>query len=120
MAQSSRRAAPLRLRRTLKILMRTTPVSLRKARVLTTLAAIGVCAFAVLRGWSIAGFSIAQMRASEDLADAARPWTEVAGLATAALEASVPVVDDPTDLEGARKRASTLSAALKEHPLSSE
>src|SRR5437879_10134191 len=94
---------------------------LRDARVLTALAVIGLCGFAVSRGWNIAHFSIATagVASPQHRADAVRPWIGVTGLAGAALEASLTDAVDPTDSDGIRKRRDVFAAILSVRPMSS-
>ena len=94
---------------------------LRFVRPLTALAVIGLCAFAMLRGWSIVDFSIARATADGPgrRADALRPWSAAPGLAGEALQASLITAVNPADTEATRKRAETLGAVLAVHPLSS-
>src|SRR6266849_3474387 len=94
---------------------------LRPTRLLTTVAVIGLCAFAAWRGADIVRFVSARDGAAADRhrAEALRPWTAVPGIATAALEASLANALDPADLEGARRRGEEIGAILARRPLSS-
>jgi hypothetical protein len=96
-------------------------VPLRKERLLTALAIIGLCAVTVSWGWSIVGFANARARAveSEHRADAVRHWTAIPGLAGDALEVSLTDAAEPTDIDAARKRGEALNAILSVRPLSS-
>jgi len=94
---------------------------LRDARILTALAVIGLCGFAVSRGWNIVHFSIATagVASPQHRAHAVRPWIGVTGLAGAALEASLTDAVDPTDSDEIRKRGDIFAAILSVRPMSS-
>jgi hypothetical protein len=81
---------------------------------LTAFAVIGLAAFAVTRGWSIAEFAVARAQP-----EAARAFVEMTGVAATAREASLTKVADAADIAGARQRAVDLGALLSVRPLSS-
>lgn len=93
----------------------------RPTRLLTTVAVIGLCAFAAWRGVDIVRFVAASEGATADQhrVEALRPWVATPGLAVAALEASLATALDPTDLDGARRRGEQIGALLARRPLSS-
>jgi hypothetical protein len=88
-------------------------------RVLTALAIITLCLFAIVRGWSIAEFAQAQTISSRSAVDDLNRWVGVAGVTSAVLQSMLAraVV---SDVEGARQRAESLAALLSVRPLSSE
>jgi hypothetical protein len=88
-------------------------------RVLTALAIITLCLFAVVRGWRMAEFAQAQGISSRSDVNNLRRWVGVSGVSTAALQAMLAQVA-VSDAEGARQRAERLTALLSERPLSSE
>jgi hypothetical protein len=91
------------------------------ARWLTALAVLGLCGFALARGWEITRFAEARSRLGghEKHTDVLKRWTAVPGLAEAALVASLARVTDSGDIEEAARRADGLTALLSVHPLSS-
>jgi len=88
---------------------------------LTALAVLGLCGFALSRGWEITRFAEARSHfgAHEKQTDAVKRWTTVPGLAGAALVASLMRVADAGDIDDTRRRAEGLAAILSVHPLSS-
>ena len=90
-------------------------------RLLTALAVLGLCGFALSRGWEITQFAEARSRlgAHEKQNDAVKRWAAAPGLTAAALAASLARVTDTGDIDDARRRADGLSAILAVHPLSS-
>ena len=93
----------------------------RGIRLLTTVAILASCSFAIVRGWNIVGFVNvrAHFDAHETGVEEVRYWDKVPGLRNAALQASLTKIEDMTDADGARKRAEDLSALLSIRPLSS-
>jgi hypothetical protein len=89
-------------------------------RLLTAIAMIGICAFSVARGWSIAHFSLVVMSidSSEKGAEALHPWTVVPGVASAALSAKLSKKIDASAPKAADHRREVLSATLSIKPLS--
>jgi hypothetical protein len=90
-------------------------------RLLTTFAILGLCSFAIVRGWSIVRFvdARAHFAAHETGIEQIRSWDKAPGLRDAALQISLTKIADMTDADGARKRADDLNALLKVRPLSS-
>ena len=91
-------------------------------RLLTAFAIIGLCAFAVIRGWSIAHFAEerARLASSQGEVGGVGRWIGVPGLTGAALETSLAHMPGASDFDGARERAESLAALLSVRPLSSE
>ena len=92
-----------------------------RARLVTGLAILGLCSFAVVRGWSIVRFvdARAHLDLREARVEAIRSWVGLPGLSSTALQESLTQINDATDVDGARKRADELSALLSVRPLSS-
>lgn len=91
-------------------------------RLLTAFAVIGLCAFAAIRGWSIAHFAQERARFASGqsaVGDFGR-WIGVPGLTGAALETSLAPTAGATDIDSARKRAESLAALVSVRPMSSE
>ena len=92
-------------------------------RLATSLIIIGLCIFAVPRGWSTADFAIARAAGlaskDEQQVGPVRAWIGAPGLTAAAMRASFTELTDAADLDGARKRADELTALLAIRPLSS-
>ncbi len=87
----------------------------------TVIAIIGICGFAVARGWSIVQFSLAMVNidSSEARTETIRAWTAVPGVASTALQTELRSRIDPSDLKAAYGRRERLSATLAIKPLSS-
>src|SRR5215813_461662 len=111
----------LRLALLQELLQRVASMHWRPTRLLTTVAVIGLCAFAAWRGVDIVRFVAASEGATADQhrVEALRPWVATPGLAVAALEASLATALDPTDIDGARRRGEQIGALLARRPLSS-
>jgi hypothetical protein len=90
-------------------------------RLLTTVAILGLCSFAIVRGWSIVRFVDARTHfaAHETGVEQIRSWDKAPGLRDAALQTSLTTIADMTDADGARKRMDGLNALLSVRPLSS-
>ena len=84
----------------------------------TAIVLIGICGFAVARGWSIVLFSVAA-DALKNPAEIAQAWSSTPGVASTALETEVTDKIDPSDLTAANNRREQLSAILSIKPLSS-
>src|SRR5437868_4710511 len=69
-------------------------------RLTTSLVIIGLCIFAVTRGWSTAHFAMMQttLGGNEANLDAVRPWIGAPGLNAAALRASLTQMTDVADI----------------------
>jgi hypothetical protein len=93
----------------------------KEVRLLTTVAILALCSFAVARGWNIVRFVDARAHAGvhETGVEKIRSWDKTPGLRDAALQASLTKIADMTDADGARKRADDLSNFLSIQPLSS-
>jgi hypothetical protein len=89
-------------------------------RVLTALAVICLCLFAVGRGWKIAEFAQAQAISSGSNVGELGRWIGVPAVASAALQTMLARSAGVFDAEGARQRAERLTALLSVRPLSSE
>jgi hypothetical protein len=90
-------------------------------RLLTAVAVIGLCAFAVLYGYRILVFTAARAHLAPDdrQAGAVRAWSTVPGLAGFAGQATLTLMRDEADMETARQRRDDLAALLSVWPLSS-
>jgi hypothetical protein len=82
---------------------------------LTAVFVVGSCALTVSRGWDIVRYSMADARP-----DALRPWFDVSGVAFAARERALTVVDDLSDAQKARQRREEITGILSVRPLSSD
>ena len=91
-----------------------------EVRLLTAVAILGLCSFAIVRGWSIVRFVDARTHfvAHEIGVEQIRSWDKAPGLRDAALQTSLTKAD-MTDADGARKREDDLNALLSVRPLSS-
>jgi hypothetical protein len=89
-------------------------------RVLTAFALIGICGFAVARGWGIVNFylAIANIHASEQPSQI-NAWTTVPDVASAALRVELRQKINATDSQAAEGRRETLASMLSIKPLSS-
>jgi len=94
---------------------------MRDIRVPTAIVVLGLCAFAVSRGWDIVLFANAKagLVSGGHAAPRLLPWAGVPGLAVAALEASATPVAGPADQQGALERIGELSEILSLRPMSS-
>ncbi len=90
-------------------------------RLLTAIALIGICGFAVARGWEIVHFSLAtaNIDASEKRTDIINAWTTVPDVAAAALRAELRQKIDTFDPKATESRREALSSMLSIKPLSS-
>ena len=84
----------------------------------TAIVLIGICGFAVARGWSIVRFSLAA-DALKNPAEIAQAWGSTPGVASTALETEIRDKIDPSDLTAANNRREQLSVLLSIKPLSS-
>jgi hypothetical protein len=87
----------------------------------TAITIIGICAFSVARGLSIAHFSLALMSIDslEKGVEALHPWTVVPGVASTALKAELREKIDASVPKATDNRREALSATLSIEPLSS-
>jgi hypothetical protein len=91
-----------------------TAMRIRAVRFLTAIAVIGICGFAVARGWSIVGFSLVMMdKPSESREERVRAWTAVPGVASEAWKAVLPTLSSTDSVRDG------YSAVLSIKPLSS-
>jgi hypothetical protein len=90
-------------------------------RLLTAVIILGLCSFAIVRGWSIVRFVDARARfaAHGTGVEEIQAWDKAPGLRDAALQISLTTIAALTDADGARKRMYDLSALLSVRPLSS-
>ena len=90
-------------------------------RLLTAVVMIGLCAFAVARGWGIVQFSLALANAHspEKRAEIVDTWSSAPDVAATALQADVNYQIDPSDQKVANRRRQSLSALVSIRPLSS-
>jgi hypothetical protein len=90
-------------------------------RLLTAIALIGICGFAVVRGWGIVHFSLAMasIDSSKKRAEIIDTWTAAADVASAALQAELKEKIDTSDPKAADSRREALSSILSIKPLSS-
>jgi hypothetical protein len=93
----------------------------REIRFLTALAVIGLCLFAIARGWEIGRFRIAEagLRTDGNQRELLGYWAGISGVASSALEASLPGAIDPNDREAAQRQLGQLTEILSLRPLSS-
>src|SRR5262249_2063488 len=84
----------------------------------TAVVLIGICGFTVVRGWSIARFSLAadSLKNSAEIAPA---WSTTPGVASTALEHEIRDKTDPSDSTAANNGREQLSAILSIKPSSS-
>ena len=87
----------------------------------TAIAVIGICGFAITRGWSIVHFSLATANIDvfENLAEVFNPWTAVPEVASAALQAELKEEINISDPKAANGRRETFSSILSISPSSS-
>jgi hypothetical protein len=90
-------------------------------RLLTAIALIGMCGFAVARGWGIVHFSvaIANIESSEKRAEIANGWAAAPGVASTALQAELKEKVDTSDAKAADNRREAFSSILSIKPMSS-
>ena len=90
-------------------------------RFVTAIALIGICGFAITRGWSIVHFSIATANIDvfENWAEVFNPWTAVPEVASAALQAQLKEEINISDPKAANSRLETFSSILSIRPSSS-
>jgi hypothetical protein len=93
----------------------------REIRFLTALVVIGLCLFAIARGWEIGRFRIAEasLRTDGNPRELLGQWAGVSGIASSALEASLPGAPDPGDRQAAQRQLGQLTEILSSRPLSS-
>jgi len=98
----------------------TTPKALHY-RLVTAAVVIGLCGFAVIRGWSILQFEQAQARlaSNEHGVENVDRWIGAPGLTVAALDASLAKFAGKSDIDSAAKREQWAAALLSVRPLSS-
>jgi hypothetical protein len=89
-------------------------------RFVTAIALIGICGFAITRGWSIVHFSIATANIDvfENWAEVFNPWTAVPEVASAALQAELKEEINISDPKAANGRRDTFSSILSIKPSS--
>jgi hypothetical protein len=87
----------------------------------TAIAFIGICGFAVTRGWSIVHFSLATVNIDvfENYAEVFNPWTAVPEVASAALQAELKEEINISDPQAANGRRETFSSIVSIRPSSS-
>jgi hypothetical protein len=90
-------------------------------RVWTAIVIIGMCGFAVARGWDIVHFSLAMQNidSSERRAEVAQAWRAVTGVAATALQSELTADIDPFDTDAVKSRHQALSEMLSIKPLAS-
>jgi hypothetical protein len=90
-------------------------------RLSTAIALIGICGFAVVRGWGIVHFSLvmATIDSSKERAAIIDTWTRAAGVASTALQAELKEKIDTSDPKAVDSRREALSSILSIKPLSS-
>ncbi len=90
-------------------------------RLLTALAVVCVCAPTALRGWEITRFSMAQTDAGDGGGtQALARWAEISGVAFAARESSLILVEDWEEKTSTSKQENDEAEALAVRPLSSQ
>jgi hypothetical protein len=89
-------------------------------RLLTTIAILGACGFAVARGWNIVHFSVAMANggSSEKRAQIINKWIGAPAVASTALQAALTEINS-SDVKAANSSRETLSLMLSIKPLSS-
>jgi hypothetical protein len=87
----------------------------RGLRFLTAIMVVGICLPTMSRGWDILRYSVADASPQ-----AARPWFDASGVAFAARDYALTVVDDPRDTQKVRQRRQEIEKILSIRPLSSE
>ena len=87
----------------------------------TAIVVIGLCGFAVTRGWGVMHFSLAManVELSDKRTETAQAWTDVSGVASTAVKTQLEDRFDPSDWKASEKRRDDLSALLAMNPLSS-
>src|SRR5689334_3883267 len=91
-------------------------------RLLTTLVIVGLCGFALLRGWQVATFAVAQASAPSTVAAKAADlleWQDVPGVANRAIKASLALTASVASPIEAQRRADGLARLLALRPLAS-
>jgi hypothetical protein len=87
----------------------------------TAITLVAICAFSVLRGSSIAHFSVAMTNSnpSEKRGESVFTWMAVPGIASVALQSQLTEKIDLSDSKAVNRRREALSALLSLRPLSS-
>ena len=90
-------------------------------RLWTAIVVIGICGFAVARGFGIVRFSLAMANidSSEKRAEIIDFWSSSPDLASSALQADLNYQIDPSDQKAADRRRQTLTALVSIKPMSS-
>ena len=90
-------------------------------RLWTAIVVIGICGFAVARGFGIVHFSlaIASIDSSEKRAEIVKSWSSAPDVASRALQADLSYQINPSDQKAANHRRQTLEALALIKPLSS-
>lgn len=89
-------------------------------RLLTALALLGICAFAVARAWPIVRFSFAaaSINGAEDREKILNSWSVVPEVGSAALQAELAEKIDGSDAKASNRRREALARLLAIEPLS--
>jgi hypothetical protein len=91
---------------------------MRLVRFLTALAVIAVCSLALIRGWDVVRFSVAQVEIGTTLdPETFRPWVDVPGLAFSARDASLTAIADQREDGQNAKLIGALSEILSVKPV---
>jgi hypothetical protein len=90
-------------------------------RLWTAIVVIGICGFAVARGFGIVHFSLAMasIDSSEKRAEILKSWSSAPDVASRALQADLSYQINPSDQKAAGHRRQTLEALASIKPLSS-
>ena len=90
-------------------------------RLWTAIVVIGICGFAVARGFGIVHFSLAMnnIDSSDRRAEIIAIWSSAPDLASRALQADLTYQIDPSDQKAAGRRRQTLTTLVSIKPLSS-
>jgi hypothetical protein len=90
-------------------------------RIWTAIALIAICAFSIIRGWTIVHFSLATANIDvfENLAEVFNPWMAVPEVASAAFQAELKEEINISDVKAANGRRETFSSMLSIRPASS-
>jgi hypothetical protein len=90
-------------------------------RLFTAIALIGICGFAVTRGWSIVHFSLVMANADspQKRAELGNTWRSVANVGSAALRAELAEPINTSDSKAASTQREAFSSVLTLEPMSS-
>jgi aminopeptidase N len=90
------------------------------ARLVTVAMVIGLCAFAVARGWTTVAFATASSGASDQQSNLPDAWFNAAPVAAMALDTALDETADANGFAAVKRRIALLTELLSHRPLSSE